>query len=144
MSATPPPIDLTSLDKATRALHDAIGYWQAEPDDSGRKPHLRAGAIQAFEFSYELCMRFLRRVLIERALSADLVQDLSFNDLLRLGADAGLLPDPLEWRRWRELRNRTSHSYDEEQAQAIAAEAPAFLHDARALLGRLQAAMNHA
>mgnify|MGYP006217407835 CR=1 FL=1 len=144
MSATPPPIDLTSLDKATRALHGAIGYWQAEPDGSGRKPHLRAGVIQAFEFSYELCMRFLRRVLIERALSADLVQDLSFNDLLRQGADAGLLPDPLQWRRWRELRNRTSHSYDEEQAQAIAAETPAFLRDARALLDRLQAAVNHA
>lgn len=143
MSAPTPHIDLTSLEKALGALHEAIGYWQTEPHDSGRKPHLRAGAIQAFEFSYELSMRFLRRVLIERALSADLVQDLSFNDLLRLGADAGLISDPLQWRRWRELRNRTSHSYDEDQAQAIAEDAPAFLHDARTLLTHLQASTHH-
>ena len=29
MSATPPPIDLTSLDKATRALHGWVGAGSA-------------------------------------------------------------------------------------------------------------------
>jgi nucleotidyltransferase substrate binding protein (TIGR01987 family) len=98
--------------------------------------------VQTFEFTYELAMRLLRRVLMERALAADLVADLSFNDLLRRGADAGLLPEPLGWRRWRDLRNRTSHSYDEHQAQAIASETPSFLADAAELLGRLQKAAN--
>ena len=45
MSAPTPHIDLTSLEKALGALHEAIGYWQTEPHDSGRKPHLRAGAL---------------------------------------------------------------------------------------------------
>lgn len=138
----PPSIDLTPLRKAIEALAGALHYWQAEPDNSGRKPHLRAGVIQSFEFSYELSVRLLRRVLMERALAAPLVADLSFNDLLRTAADAGLLPDPLAWRRWRDWRNRTSHSYDETQAQAIAEAAQAFLGDARQLLTRLQNAVD--
>lgn len=136
-----PTIDLTPLRKALDALAGALHYWHAEPDDSGRKPHLRAGVIQSFEFSYELAVRLLRRVLMERALSAPPVADLSFNDLLRLAADAGLLADPLAWRRWRDWRNRTSHGYDEAQAQAIAEAAQAFVADAEDVLKRLHAAV---
>jgi hypothetical protein len=46
---TPAPIDLTPLQRALDALAGALAYWQAEPGDSGRKPHLRAGVIQSFE-----------------------------------------------------------------------------------------------
>lgn len=136
---TPVPMtDLDPLDKAIATLAEAIDYWHDEPDDSGRKPHLRAGAIQAFEFSYELAVRSLRRVLIDRALVPPEVAALSFNDLLRSGADAGLVAAPDAWRRWRELRNRTSHAYDERQAEAIAAELGAFLTDAQALARALR------
>ncbi len=141
MTTPPAPIDLGPLRKALDALAGALYYWQAEPDDSGRKPHLRAGVIQSFEFTYELAVRLLRRVLMERAIAAPLVADLSFNDLLRAAADAGLLPDPLSWRQWRDWRNRTSHGYDEVLAQAIAEAAQAFLGDARDLLARLERAV---
>lgn len=135
-----PPIDLTTLHKAIEALSGAIHFWETESEATGRKPHLRAGVIQSFEFTYELAIRQLRRVLIERAISAETVTDLSFNDLLRAGADAGLLPEPLGWRRWRELRNRTSHSYDELQAQEIAQEVRLFLAHVQALHARLSQA----
>jgi uncharacterized protein with HEPN domain len=78
---------------------------------------------------------------MERAASAPAIADLSFNDLLRTAADAALLSEPLGWRRWRDLRNRTSHSYDETQAQEIALAAAAFLEDARTLLQRLRSAL---
>ena len=135
------PIDLSPLDKAAAALAEALACWQEQPADSRLKPHLRSGVIQSFEFTYELSVRLLRRVLLERAVSADLVADLSFNDLLRAAADAQLLPDPVAWRRWRDLRNRTSHSYDEQQAQAIAEEAMLFLADAQRLLKALHEAL---
>jgi len=135
-----PVIDLTSLRKALDALEGAWHYWLIEPDDSGRKPHLRAGVIQSFAFGDELALRSLRRVM-ERAIAAPLVTDLSFNDLLRAAADAGLLPDAITWRRWRDWRNWTSHSDDEAQAQAIAEAARAFLAEARRLQERLQRAV---
>ena len=79
-------------------LQEALDFWHAQPEGTALKPHLRSAVIQSFEFSYELSVRLLRRVLIERSAAADRVTDLSFNDLLRAGADAGLVPDPLRWR----------------------------------------------
>lgn len=123
-------------------LTEALAFWHAQPEGSAIKPHLRSAVIQSFEFSYELSLRLLRRVLMERATAADAVVDLSFNDLLRLGADHGLLGDALRWRQWRELRNATSHAYNEAKAQAVASQAEAFAVDAAALLVAMEAGLD--
>lgn len=128
------PIDLSSLHKALAQLEEALLFWRAQVPDAPLAKHLRSAVIQSFEFSYELSVRMLRRVLIERSAASDLIIDLSFNNLLRKAADAGLLADPLEWRKWRELRNATSHTYDEEKAKEVAAGAELFLKDAKLAL----------
>ncbi len=138
---TPPMIDLTPLRKALAMLNEALTFWHAQPEGTALKPHLRSAVIQSFEFSYELSVRLMRRVLMERAESADRVADISFNDLLRSAADAGLLPDAMRWREWREMRNATSHAYDEAIAQAVAGRAVAFAKDAEVLLGTLGASL---
>ncbi len=138
---TPPTIDLAPLRRAIALLNEALVFWAEQPDGAPLKPHLRSAVIQSFEFSYELSMRLLRRVLIERSESADRVADLSFNDLLRGAADAGLIPDPSPWREWREMRNATSHAYDEAKAQAVVLRAGAFAADAAALLGVLETSL---
>jgi nucleotidyltransferase substrate binding protein (TIGR01987 family) len=133
-------IDTGPLRRALAMLREAPDFWHQQADGTPLKPHLRSAVIQSFEFSCELSVRMLRRVLIERAAAAAEVTDLSFNDLLRRAAAAGLLAEPLRWREWRELRNATSHAYDEDTAQAVAGKAAAFLVDAEALLqleGRL-------
>jgi hypothetical protein len=79
-------------------------------------------------------------VLLERASSVEHRADLSFNELLRAAADAGLLSDPMGWRVWRELRNATSHAYDEAKAEAVARDAAGFCADGQALLQALEAA----
>lgn len=137
----PPAIDLTPLRRALAVLAEALQFWHAQPEGSTLKPHLRSAVIQSFEFSYELSWRLLRRVLMERAASAGAVVGLSFNDLLRLGADQGLLPDALAWRQWRELRNATSHAHNESKAQAVAEQVGSFNADAVALLARMEAAL---
>ena len=134
-------IDLSPLRKALALLTEALAFWAAQPDGTALKPHLRSAVIQSFEFSYELSVRLLRRVLVERSESADRVVDLSFNDLLRAAADAGLLADAPRWREWREMRNATSHAYDEARAQAVAQRAAAFAEDAVTLLGALEASL---
>ena len=134
-----PAVDLTALRRALALLQEALDFWGAQPQGTALKPHLRSAVIQSFEFTYELSVRLLRRVLIERSAAADRVTDLSFNDLLRAGADAGLLPDPLRWRAWRELRNATSHAYDEAKAQAVAMGAATFAGDAASLLKAMEA-----
>lgn len=135
-----PAIDLSALRKALGVLAEALALWHAQAVGTVLKPHLRSAVIQSFEFSYELCLRSLRRVLIERAGSANLVTDLSFNDLLRSAGDAGLLPEPTAWRVWRELRNATSHAYDEARAEQVARDAEHFCTDALVLLAALETA----
>lgn len=132
-------IDLSPLRKVLGMLREALMFWNAQADGTPLKPHLRSAVIQSFEFTYELSLRLLRRILMERAASADLVASLSFNDLLRRGADAGLLSDPVRWREWREMRNASSHAYDEVTAQAMVARAGAFAEDAATLLDSLDA-----
>ena len=91
---TAKPIDLTSLVKALAQLQEALRFWQELPQGAALKPHLRSAVIRSFEFTYEWSVPMLRRVLIERSEVAELVNDLSFNDLLRKAADAGLLTEP--------------------------------------------------
>ena len=136
-----PVIDLAPLRKALGWRAEAVMLWHAQPPGSVLKPHLRSAVIQSFEFSYELSLRGLRRVLIERAGSADRITDLSFNELLRSAADAGLPVDPVAWRVWRELRNATSHAYDEARAEQVAHDAAQFCVDAQALLAALEIAL---
>lgn len=135
-------IDLQALRRALGMLEEALMFWHAQGDGTPLKPHLRSAVIQAFEFSYELSVRLLRRTLVERSASAMAVIDLSFSDLLRAAADAGLLPDPLRWRQWRELRNATSHADDEAKAQAVALGAECFVTDARLLQAALEEAID--
>jgi nucleotidyltransferase substrate binding protein (TIGR01987 family) len=133
------PIDLTSLRKALAQLSEALAFWQGCAAGDALKPHLRSAVIQSFEFTYELAVRSTRRVLIERAESADLVSDLSFSDLLRRALDAGL-PMPLDtWRHWRDMRNATSHAYDEDRANEVALAAADFAADVGLLLKALEA-----
>ncbi len=134
-----PGIDFTALRRALAMLDEALQFWQQQPEGTALKPHLRLAVLQSFEFSYELSLRLLRRVLIERAEAADLVVDLSFQDLLRKAADAGLLGDPARWREWREMRNATRHAYNEVKAQAVAEAAARFALDAAALLAAMEA-----
>jgi nucleotidyltransferase substrate binding protein (TIGR01987 family) len=134
-----PTIDLAPLRNALALLNEALVFWADQPEGAPLKPHLRSAVIQSFEFTYELSLRTMRRVLIERAASADRVAELSFNDLLRAAADAGLMPDATAWREWREMRNATSHAYDAVKAQAVASRAGAFATEAAALLRSLEA-----
>jgi nucleotidyltransferase substrate binding protein (TIGR01987 family) len=129
------------LHRALAMLGEALELWGAEPAGSRLAPHLRSSVIQSYEFSYELSVRLLRRALAERSASAQAAADLSFNSLLRAAADAGLLDDALSWRHWRELRNATSHAYDEATAARVAASVPEFLPQARQLLERIDASI---
>ena len=63
-------IDLSPLRKALAMLNEALTFWDAQPEAAPLKPHLRSAVIQSFEFTYELSVRLLRRVMIERAESA--------------------------------------------------------------------------
>ena len=69
---------------------------------------------QRFEFTYELSHRMLKRQL-ELGAANPLEFDVAdFHYLIRSGNEQGLLRSAWPaWRRFRELRAKTSHTYDE-------------------------------
>jgi nucleotidyltransferase substrate binding protein (TIGR01987 family) len=127
-------LDITPLEKAVARLREGLIRYQRDVADT----QIRDGLIQRFEFTYELCHKMLRRWLAATAASPDTIQALTFQDLIRVGCDQGLLKgDWPTWRSYREMRARTSHTYDEETALQVVAGIPAFLAEADYLSAQL-------
>jgi nucleotidyltransferase substrate binding protein (TIGR01987 family) len=128
MTAEPTP-----LARAVARLREGLARHQQTPADE----QLRDGLIQRFEFTYELSHRTLRRFLRETSASPEAIDQLSFADLIRAGAEQGLLrAEWPAWRQFRDMRARSSHTYDAKTAQSVVAAIPDFLAEAAYLCGQ--------
>jgi nucleotidyltransferase substrate binding protein (TIGR01987 family) len=99
---------------------------------------LIAGAIQNFEFVYELGIKMIRRQLEMEAASPNEVDEGSFRDLMRRAGEKGLIADVAAWFNYRHMRNVTAHAYDHAKAKQVYEGSLAFVKDARALLRALE------
>ena len=128
-------LDITSLGNAVRRLREGLERHKREPTDE----QIRDGLIQHFEFTYELTHKMLKRYLKETAASPDEIDQMPFADLVRSGNAQGLLRDDWPaWRRFREMRARTSHTYDAKVASQVASAIPGFLEEAEHFYAELQ------
>lgn len=74
----------------------------------------KAGAIQAFEYCFELCWKTLKRILDYQG-----VETRSPRDTIREAALNKLIKSPEEWFIFLEKRNISSHAYKEENAESV-------------------------
>ncbi len=123
-------LDLSSLRKALASLDRGCARSRLTPDDE----ELRDAVIQRFEFTYELCWKMLKRRLEMDAAVSSVIDRLSFPDLMRVGAEHGLIADVERWLVYRHQRNMTSHVYDAVVAWDVYRTALEFAIDARRLL----------
>jgi len=127
-------LDLTPLQKALDSLLFAIERTEREqPDDM-----LRDSVIQRFDYTYELCWKMLKRRLEMDVPSPESVDAMSFRDMIREGAERGMIDDPVAWFDYRQKRNLTTHTYDEAVAKDVYQAALAFASDAQKLLAALR------
>lgn len=135
-------LDLSSLHKAVESLEKTLEVADDKDFISGltdnQKDAIRAGVIQNFEFTYELCWKFMRRWL-EVNLGSTYVEGVSRRQLFRLSAENKLIADVDQWMEYHDARNETSHTYDEDTAEDVFATAREFLPDAEKLLQALEA-----
>lgn len=128
-------IDISPFEKAIDRLDEGLRRYQQDVTDD----QIRDWLIQRFEYTYELSHRMLKRHLQAVSPSPDEYDTIPFQDLIRSGNEQGvLLGDWPAWRTHREMRNRTSHSYDEEVALPVVAGIPAFLAEAVHLRDQLR------
>lgn len=130
------PLDLSPLASAVARLGEGLARYDLDRSDA----QIRDGLIQRFEFTYDLAHKMLRRALEQAAANPDEIDRLTFPALIRTAAEQGLVAGdwPL-WRTFRQMRNITSHTYDEAKALVVVAAIPAFLDEARQVLARLRA-----
>ena len=136
------PLVLDSLRSAVKALSElqatAENVSRMEQRTEVEQRGLRAGVIQNFEITYELCWKLMDRWL-SMNLGASAVDGVTRRELFRLAAQQRLIADVDVWWQYHQARNITSHIYNERKAESVYGAIGDFVHDARALLSALEA-----
>jgi nucleotidyltransferase substrate binding protein (TIGR01987 family) len=136
------PLELESLQKAVAALRAVL----AKSDDAEfmrgldeiAQNAIKSGAIQHFEFTYELCWKFIKRWL-EMNVSATSVDGVTRRELFRYAAENRLIDDVDRWMRHHDARNKTAHTYEPTIAESVYVAVHDFALDAQELLKALEA-----
>lgn len=130
-------LNLSALVKANTSLKESLDVFQ---DDSfisklndKQFQTIRAGVIQNFEFTYELCWKFMKRWL-DNNLGSTEVDGVSRRQLFRMAAEHKLINDIEVWMTYHKYRNLTSHTYDENTAKEVANIAKDFITASTTLL----------
>lgn len=127
-------LDITPLVKATRLLEEGIIRYQSDESDI----QIRDGLIQRFEFSYELSHKILKRFLKSVSATPQEFDEADFSYLIRSANEQGLLlGDWSEWKKYRQMRSKTSHAYGEKVAIEVVTEIPKFLEEISYLVQQL-------
>ncbi len=127
-------LDFSSYEKALTSLQKVLDRSRAVPGDED----IRDACIQRFEYTYELAFKMLKRQLEQELPTREEVDHLPFKEVIRVGAERGLIAAPERWFDHRDKRNITSHTYDEEKAREVYAILSDFAADAADLLTRLK------
>ena len=98
--------------------------------------------IQRFEFTYELGHKILKRYLEYASANPEQFDRMTFQDLIRTANEQGLLlGEWIDWRGFREMRAKSSHTYDEEMSLEVIENIPRFIEEAVYLRDRLRDAL---
>lgn len=133
-------LDYSSLENAVSQLRKSFEYVHSDlaRNDSDLRDQFRGATVQAFECSYELAIKMIRRQLAGIVANPDALRASDFADVMRQAADAKIIRDAQSFMRYRELRNLTSHTYNADQAEATVAAVNDFLSDMAFLLENLE------
>lgn len=128
-------LDFTAIENFLQRLGEVVEIYKKNPQDT----IVRGSLIQRFEFTYSITLKTLRKYFIERAFIVDDVNKLSFNEMVRTAMQLNLLKSDLaKWTEFREMRNLTSHTYDENVALKVSGIVPDFYEEITYLLKELK------
>lgn len=128
-------IDLTSFSNALNSLIEVIAVYNSDKNNL----ITRDSMIQRFEYTYSLSLKMLKRYFSVSAFAGDNIEGMTFNEMIRSANKMGLLRSNLEkWDEYRQKRNKTSHTYDEQTALEVVAIIDDFKTEAEFLLSKLE------
>ncbi len=131
-------LNFDSLAKSIESLERSVKAANTlNTSDEDLQETVRAGVIHSFEVAYEQSWKMIKRWLQENIGEAA-AEGITQRNLFRLGAESQLISDSERWMEYREARNLTSHTYNEDAAENVFTEATEFIYDAKQLLKALE------
>lgn len=131
-------LHLDSLAKSINILERSLEVASTlNTSDENLQETVRAGVVHSFEVAYEQSSKMIRRWLKENIVDTS-GEGITQRNIFRLGAENQLISDSERWMEYREARNLTSHTYNEDAAENVFMEATEFIHDAKQLLSVLE------
>jgi nucleotidyltransferase substrate binding protein (TIGR01987 family) len=134
-------LDLTSLRQATNALQKSLNSCLKNKHNASLSSDdletLKAGVIQNFEITYELCWKFMKRRLELNTPDLEL-NGLPRKELFRKAQESRLIGEAAKWFEYHNARNETTHTYNSDKAEIVYNLADQFLQDALNLLRNLE------
>ncbi len=130
----------SSLERAVAQLEKSVGFLNSREAErnSDLREQFRGAVIQAFECTYELAVKMIRRQLEQIVLNPSELREMAFMDLIRTAAEAGLVRKAPPFKVYREMRSITSHTYDPDRAEDVVGVVGDFLEDVHFLLDELR------
>ena len=108
-------------------LEEGLERYQADTHDT----QIHDGLVQRFEFTYEQGHKILKRYLEFASVNLAQFDAMTFQKLICTANEQGLLlgvwPD---WRGFRDMRARTSHTYNDDVALEVVDGIPRFIEEA--------------
>lgn len=127
-------LDISPLLNAIARLQEGWQRYQLDISDI----QIRDGLVQRFEFTYEISHKMLKRYLEHSSASPEQFDQMPFADLIRSANEQGLLQgDWPAWCGYRDMRSKTSHTYDKDIALQVAAGIPAFISEVQYMAAQL-------
>ena len=125
--------NLKSLEMAIATLDEIILRYDNENFDNA----IRDAVIQRFEYTYSLAVNMIWRYL--KLNLANIEDTLTFNEIIREASKMGLLLSNLEvWTIFRQKRNLSSHTYNENVALDVVSVVKDFQKEVHYLLNQLK------
>ena len=133
-------IDYSSFESAIGQLEKSLSFLNSEMAKTNMdlREQFRSASIQAFEYTYELCIKMLRRQLGEITANPGELKEMPFMDFIRTAFEAGLVENPTTYKMYREMRNTTSHAYGSDKAEKIISITASFLKEVKFVLQQLK------
>ena len=128
-------LDLSVLKNALNRLVEGNDRYLKDINDT----QIRDGLIQRYEFTYEITHKILKRHLELKSPNPEVFDAMAFSDLIRTGNEQSLLKnDWTKWKIFREMRSKSSHTYDEQIAKEVVSIIPDFIDEAKFLLTQVE------
>lgn len=126
-------LDISSFKNAINSLNSILLRYEKDNFDID----IRDAVIQRFEYTYSLAIKMITRFINMQ--SAQPIIEMTFNETIRTANKMGLLKSNLDkWTEYRQKRNMTSHTYDENVAKEVVSIIPEFKDEVEFLLNQLE------